>query len=157
MRLLILASSLCITACSSEQSRSITSPTTAATPAVAAPAIAASTTASSAAVRDAPYLVIENVRFGAIGGGTGCEVILADVTNRGDAAQPFGWSWTVVIPKLHVRSTFVGQQPLAPGETRVLIHNPGPIEPGTYRVKVTADSAEGRTKGDGAILRTPCS
>lgn len=151
MRLLVCAACLCITACSSERSRSITSPTMG-----AEPAVFASIRTSSASVKDAPYLIIENVRFGAIGGGPGCEVILANVTNRGQAIQPFGWSWTLDIPKLHIRNTFVGQQPLAVGETRVLSDNPGPIQPGTYHLRVTADSEEGRTTSESAILRTPC-
>jgi hypothetical protein len=113
-------------------------------------------TSSGAASVSGPYLVVENVRFFGLGGGPGCDAVAADITNYGDAEQPFGWSWTIEIPKLRLSSTFFGQQPLAPGETRMVVHNPGVTEPGTYRVKISVGDVAGRTKAAGATLVIPC-
>ena len=148
MRNLIVVASLIAAGCSSEALQSPTAPSV--IPAVEVQSQV--TTHTERADKDAPYLVIENVRFLRE---VGC-AIAADVSNRGAATQPFGWTWTVEIPRIHVAETFVGQQPLLPGETRVLVHNPGFIDAGTYRVKVSAHSNEGRTKAAGATFRIPC-
>lgn len=112
---------------------------------------------SATAAQSGPILVIEDVQFFGIGGVPGgCDFLVAEVTNFGDVEQPFGWSWTVTIPKLDYTQTFTGQQPLAPGETRLLAHNPGVIPAGTYLVKVSIDGVEGRTKSGRAVLRVPC-
>ena len=151
MRNLIVVASLIAAGCSSDALQSPTAPTV--IPAVEVQSQV--TTHAGPADKDAPYLVIENVRFLGSENEVGC-AIAADVSNRGAATQPFGWTWTVEIPRPHIAETFVGQQPLLPGETRVLVHNPGVIEAGTYRVKVSALSNEGRTKAAGATLRIPC-
>jgi hypothetical protein len=112
---------------------------------------------SATAARTGPFLVVEDLHFLGLGGVPGgCDFLVADVTNYGDLPQQFGWSWTVAIPKLGLTHTFVGQQALAPGETRLLFHNPGAIPPGTYLVKVSVSGVDGRTKSDRAVLRVPC-
>lgn len=89
-----------------------------------------------------PYLAPHNLTFW----GPNNSVVGVDVTNYGNVDQPFGWTWTVEVPVLGISNTYMGQQPLASGETRFMFAGTGITTPGGYIVSVhLGDMAGGTT------------
>jgi hypothetical protein len=103
------------------------------------------------AAQTGPYVVVEIVSFI----GPDCSAAVVDITNQGDAEQPFGWTLTLDVAKLKISATYFGQQPLAAGETRESIVGTDITTPGTYHVTISPGEVSGKAKSGSAILRLP--
>lgn len=105
----------------------------------------------AAAAPSGSYVVVDIVGFI----GPDCSAAVVDISNQGDAEQPFGWTLTLEVRKLGISQTFEGQQPLAAGASFQSIIGTGITAAGTYHVTISPGGVSGRSKSGGAVLRLP--
>jgi hypothetical protein len=105
----------------------------------------------SPATPSGSYVVVEITGFF----GPDCSAARIDISNQGDAEQPFGWTLTLRVPNVGISQTFVGQQPLAPGEHRLSAIGTGITAAGTYPVRISPGDVSGGSKSGHAVLRLP--
>lgn len=106
---------------------------------------------SAAAKAPQPYLVVDITGFI----GPDCSGVTFTVTNIGGAEQPFGWSLRLVVRKAGIDQTFVGQQPLAPGESRMSLMGTQITAPGTYAIRLSATDVAGESRAGHVTMHLP--
>ncbi len=108
----------------------------------------------NAVAAPAPFIVVRILGFT----GPDCSAAVFEVSNQGDAEQPFGWNLTLSIKELQSSQTFTGQQPVAAGASFQSLMGTGVTTPGSYHVTIRAGAVLGprTTQAWGrAVMRLP--